>query len=141
MDVPKCVDRDKAADLHRGAEDGDAHELLFEHDRAARRDEGYEDRRIEIGDVIAHVDTGASGGDEVEAEPGDADSGGADTGAGDPHGGPVEPGDVFGQERPGDADEAADEAESDPHGEEFDGCEEVLHPVTVWVSSAFGSRV
>ena len=95
---------------HGGAEDGDAHELLFEEDGGAPGDLREEDRWIEVGDVVGHEDDALPGGDVFEAGRLHADAAGLEGKADDAHGDVVERRDVLDEPGVGDADDSGERA-------------------------------
>lgn len=108
-----ALDGDEFGHAHSSAEHGDIHKGFFEHNNDAARDEGEEDRRIEIGDVVGHKDARLSGRHVFNTAQANAKARGANTETGDAHACAVHPGDVVSGERVGNAEEGGREAEGD----------------------------
>ena len=121
-----AVDGDEAAKAHGRAKQGDAHERAFEHDDGHAGQHGDKGRRIEIADVIGHVNAGAACWDVAAALDVESDAGGAEAGVGDPLTGAIKRAHVAGEQRPRDEDKAGGDAEAKDDEECFEGGEHGL---------------
>jgi len=77
------VDGNKLGKLEGVAEDGNLHERAFEKDRGATWEIRKQRRRVKVGNVVGHEDTGAAGRNAVESFNLDADAGNAESDADD----------------------------------------------------------